>query len=455
MAPRGRPRKKTNNTRMDAAVEAMTKEYGFSDEQLIKKVANQLLKEYGVGDDAWYFIEQYSYNELLEALLRHQSGNERENPDANEDFPADLNDQENLATGEDLIKDDSMEGEKTKEHSLTDVAGPSCIHSTPPCSEIVNEQMEIHEQDENKSFPCTDSDGNSWKDIGLDQASNQRESVDATCGKVEEGSQNEVPVPAAPAGHHPVPPPKFSAPPPSLPPLKIRPPKKRVHPPNGYIDSDEEDKGDEFIEFIPAKGLKDLKPAKRRKLVWFTMELHYYDLIPSKAFASSASTSWGRKKPEKKDDHLPPASSPNNDAMERRETMATQSDWRASINNPQKNNDAMKRHETMATMSDWRAECKIHEATRRATRMATTMAQNNLKQHYGRLFFSNNVHINYTEILYRLGFNRETFGRTEDDARRVPVGWEAADPPPGHEPEHFYAESWKHWKKNLWNWKKK
>ncbi|MCE3050503.1 hypothetical protein HAX54_047389 [Datura stramonium] len=73
MAPRGRTKKRL--TRMDAAVDAMAP-LGF-DKRLVKITVKKLLKEYG-GDELWPFIEEYSYKELIEAILRAQEEEQTE-----------------------------------------------------------------------------------------------------------------------------------------------------------------------------------------------------------------------------------------------------------------------------------------------------------------------------------------------------------------------------------------
>ncbi|RYR46208.1 hypothetical protein Ahy_A07g031966 isoform C [Arachis hypogaea] len=68
MAPRGRPRKKmVGSSRMDAALDAM-KQFGF-EEKLVQETVNELLDVY---QGAWPFIEDGSYNLLIETILAKQ-----------------------------------------------------------------------------------------------------------------------------------------------------------------------------------------------------------------------------------------------------------------------------------------------------------------------------------------------------------------------------------------------
>ncbi|CAI8586284.1 unnamed protein product [Vicia faba] len=70
MAPRGRPPKKTaENTRMDAAMDAMG-QFGFK-KKLVWKTVEELLDVYE-GTQGWPFIEEGSYKLLLESLLYNQ-----------------------------------------------------------------------------------------------------------------------------------------------------------------------------------------------------------------------------------------------------------------------------------------------------------------------------------------------------------------------------------------------
>ncbi|KAL8552123.1 hypothetical protein ACS0TY_000982 [Phlomoides rotata] len=80
--PRGRPKKRLS--RMDAAVDAMFM-YGF-DKELVRRHVNELLREYGAEspDEAWPFIEDCSYKELLESILREQERGNLENVATNE-----------------------------------------------------------------------------------------------------------------------------------------------------------------------------------------------------------------------------------------------------------------------------------------------------------------------------------------------------------------------------------
>ncbi|VFQ77456.1 unnamed protein product [Cuscuta campestris] len=74
MAPRARTRKRS--TRMDAAVDAMGN-LGF-DADVVTRVVRELLDIYG-GDEAWPFIEEYGYKELIDAVLRDSETSKDEN----------------------------------------------------------------------------------------------------------------------------------------------------------------------------------------------------------------------------------------------------------------------------------------------------------------------------------------------------------------------------------------
>ncbi|MED6151300.1 hypothetical protein PIB30_081212 [Stylosanthes scabra] len=74
MAPRGRPRKKmVGSTRMDAALDAMM-QFGF-EEKLVRQTVNELLDVY---EGAWPFIEDGSYNLLIETILAKQQEKNKE-----------------------------------------------------------------------------------------------------------------------------------------------------------------------------------------------------------------------------------------------------------------------------------------------------------------------------------------------------------------------------------------
>ncbi|MED6108268.1 hypothetical protein PIB30_022077 [Stylosanthes scabra] len=77
MAPRGRPRKKmVGSTRMDAALDAMM-QYGF-EQKLVRETVNELLDVY---EGAWPFIEDGSYNLLIETILAKQQDKENAKKD--------------------------------------------------------------------------------------------------------------------------------------------------------------------------------------------------------------------------------------------------------------------------------------------------------------------------------------------------------------------------------------
>ncbi|XP_050386521.1 uncharacterized protein LOC126802853 isoform X2 [Argentina anserina] len=78
MAPRRRPSRPSQASRMAAAVEAMV-EMGF-EAKLVRQKVNRLLKEDLYGEEGWRFIEEASYSVLIDALAPDQTnGDENEN----------------------------------------------------------------------------------------------------------------------------------------------------------------------------------------------------------------------------------------------------------------------------------------------------------------------------------------------------------------------------------------
>ncbi|XP_027366982.1 uncharacterized protein LOC113873175 [Abrus precatorius] len=85
MAPRRRP-KKRGETRMDAALDAMTP-FGFPN-KLVRRTVDQLLKVYG-GKEGWVFIEDSAYTLLIDTLLEKQSNSEAQDGLIEEAKPGD------------------------------------------------------------------------------------------------------------------------------------------------------------------------------------------------------------------------------------------------------------------------------------------------------------------------------------------------------------------------------
>ncbi|KAL9163854.1 hypothetical protein ABFS82_06G068500 [Erythranthe guttata] len=189
MPPRGRPRK-PRLTRMDAAVDAMG-QLGFPQDK-VKKYVKELLKEYG-GVDSWPFIEECSYKELIEAMLRGDS---------------EENDQEQAVKHENLMEDENPEDDAPVE----DIAGPSGTAVQEPtlaAPQITN-------------VPAQEEIDNAWKDILPCQSEGSAQDDIGTETK-EHSSRNDPPSSANNV------------------------PTRRRLPCYGWIESDEEDDVDDFI----------------------------------------------------------------------------------------------------------------------------------------------------------------------------------------------------------------
>ncbi|KAI3458573.1 hypothetical protein Pfo_015236 [Paulownia fortunei] len=207
MAPR-RQKRKSRLSRMDAAIDAMLP-YGFA-ENHVRKVTRQLLKEYG-GDEGWPFIEEFSYKELIEAILREveacdqMTTVEHGNPSQTDSKDESLAEDSGIAA-EDIV-----------------LIGPElpCV-ADPTCSEV----------DRNK------------RGLGLDQTSREkeREITDAARDNVGE-------IRAAAHPSHTSTPDSASLSP-SLPPVNRLRTRRRL-PCYGWIESDEEDVND-FMYLAPA-----------------------------------------------------------------------------------------------------------------------------------------------------------------------------------------------------------
>ncbi|CAA3014179.1 probable inactive histone-lysine N-methyltransferase SUVR1 [Olea europaea subsp. europaea] len=148
MAPRGRPRK-PRLMRIDAAVDAMTS-FGFS-EEIVRKTVKELLKEYG-GDEGWRFIEDNSYIELIEAILRSAEGNNQEKSARHEnhtkDAPAEAS----------CVATDSLQVTETADGALLDAVGSSSVSQLPCAKESKMTQMKIHGRHRLPCFGWLESD---------------------------------------------------------------------------------------------------------------------------------------------------------------------------------------------------------------------------------------------------------------------------------------------------------
>ncbi|KAK4433261.1 hypothetical protein Salat_1088400 [Sesamum alatum] len=227
--PRGR--RKPRLTRMDAAVDAMVP-FGFPEEK-VRKHVKELLKEYG-GDEGWPFIEEYSYKELIDAILRDEDENDQEKV-AEDDLCKDKSSGDEIAgaAGTSSSVPDSQQDERPQENTPADIAGSSSAVAEPTLPEITSSSSGISAVKAG------------WKDILPYQRS---EHVEATANTLSKNAENPV-IEKHPPGTTPI-----SASPslsdiPSPPPTNSLPARRR--PCYGWIESDEEDH-DEFISLKPA-----------------------------------------------------------------------------------------------------------------------------------------------------------------------------------------------------------
>ncbi|KAL0401223.1 UNVERIFIED_CONTAM: hypothetical protein Slati_4152200 [Sesamum latifolium] len=223
--PRSRARK-ARLTRMDAAVDAMVP-FGFPEEK-VRKHVKELLKEYG-GDEGWPFIEEYSYKELIDAILRDDEENDQEKVAEDGYQGKDKSSGDEIGAGTSSSIPDSQQDERPEENTPADIAGSSCAVAEPTLPEITSSSSGINA---------------GWKDILPYQ---QSEHVEATAnisskkGKnpvIEENPPGKTPIPASPSLRNI----------PSPPPTNSRPTRRR--PCYGWIESDEEDP-DDFISLRP------------------------------------------------------------------------------------------------------------------------------------------------------------------------------------------------------------
>ncbi|XP_057981692.1 uncharacterized protein LOC131166994 isoform X2 [Malania oleifera] len=147
MAPRGRHRK-VGLTRMDAALDAMIP-YGFSKE-LIRRTVKELLKVYGA--EGWIFIEDGSYNLLIETILQKQ---------------------DNCGEEKDALKDETSEDEVRGVY-IAEPSATGSVSGTPENEsfnpEIVNTDSHMDETGQDL-LPQAEGDRTAWKDMDLGQHS--------------------------------------------------------------------------------------------------------------------------------------------------------------------------------------------------------------------------------------------------------------------------------------------
>ncbi|CAI9762222.1 unnamed protein product [Fraxinus pennsylvanica] len=184
--------------RIDAAVDAMIS-FGFS-EEIVRKTVKELLKEYG-GDEGWRFIEDNSYIELIEAILRSAEGNNQGKSAQDENHMKDAPAEASCVTTV------SLQVTETADNALLDAVGSSSVAQLPFAKEFGDK-----------------GNGYGWgsKDIGLDQNSKYKE-IDVM------GHTTSSSIHCSP--------PEF----PSPPPVTSLPTGRRHLPCFGWLESDEED----------------------------------------------------------------------------------------------------------------------------------------------------------------------------------------------------------------------
>ncbi|KAK6135827.1 hypothetical protein DH2020_030435 [Rehmannia glutinosa] len=229
---------------MDAAVDAMGL-LGFP-EGKVKKHVKELLKVYG-GDDGWPFIEEYSYKELIDAILRDVEENDEEQvaEDGNQSKEKSCEDEQAAETSSRVSE--TQENERPKGNAPADNAGSS--------SGIQNDQTL------NTSL-LAEGDGKGWKDILPDQTSGRINETASThvVSKNEQDSKihdrpSKSPIRASPSLDC-IPSPQ---------PYKSRSPQRRL-PCYGWIESDEDEEADDFVFLKPASGVARAKAPLPREI---------------------------------------------------------------------------------------------------------------------------------------------------------------------------------------------
>ncbi|KAL0317091.1 UNVERIFIED_CONTAM: hypothetical protein Sangu_2123400 [Sesamum angustifolium] len=185
--------------------------------------------EYG-GDEGWPFIEECSYKELIDAILRDDEENDQEKVAEDGHQGKEKSSGDEIAAGTSSSVPNSQQDERPQETTPADIVGSSCAVAERSLPEITSSSSGINA---------------GWKDILPYQ---QSEHVEATAnissknGKnlvIEENPPSKTPIPASPSLINIISPPPTN----SLP--------TRRRPCYGWIESDEEDI-DDFIYLRPA-----------------------------------------------------------------------------------------------------------------------------------------------------------------------------------------------------------
>ncbi|KAL0321868.1 UNVERIFIED_CONTAM: hypothetical protein Scaly_2483200 [Sesamum calycinum] len=138
--PRSRARK-ARLTRMDAAVDAMVP-FGFPEEK-VRKHVKELLKEYG-GDEGWPFIEECSYKELIDAILRDDEENDQEKVAEDGHQGKDKSSGDEIVAGTSSSIPDSQQDERSQETTPAEIVGSSCAVAEPTLPEITSSSSGIN-----------------------------------------------------------------------------------------------------------------------------------------------------------------------------------------------------------------------------------------------------------------------------------------------------------------------
>ncbi|KAJ9160303.1 hypothetical protein P3X46_025716 [Hevea brasiliensis] len=166
MAPRGRTKK--GQMRMDAALDAMMS-YGFP-EELIVTTVKELLDVYGM--DGWPFIEEASYRVLLDSILEKVEKEAKEKGDSPPSGGRDGNNTKASCAGpssEALVHTYSSEDALLQSNVNLDIASDT-DNNKAPVTALRADGFEC-----NTCPPEAEVEGNTWKDINLDQGSREQQ----------------------------------------------------------------------------------------------------------------------------------------------------------------------------------------------------------------------------------------------------------------------------------------